>query len=834
MEIKPRKPGGFSTSDEQPHERPHRELSRRAAAEGIVLLENREHVLPLEEGSAIALYGRGATRTVKGGTGSGDVNEREDVSIYDGLKKAGFRILNEQWLSDYNREYDQKRTEWRDDLLSEVRNSERGMEGFFDAYAARPFPAPAGEEPEKEDCDIAIYCLSRTAGEAADRRNVPGDYYLTEKEEKFLDTLCRLYDRVIVVINTGSVMDLSFMDSHKNICGLIFMCQAGMEGGNALADVLSGRVSAGGHLTDTWCYDYEDYPGASDFSFINEDLATEKYEEGIYVGYRYFDSLGIPVRYGFGYGLTYSEFTFEAEESVYLDGVLSLPVNVTNIGDTPAREVLQVYVSPPQSGMEKEFRRLAGYKKTSVLPENDTEQLTVSFPLSSLSSYNTEESCYVLEKGIYGIWCGFSLDKSVLVGGFELSDDVVTRKVKALCVPENTLKEFTIPLEEREELNRKWLARLREEELPVIRIDPLSIKSSTAEYQKEDDIPEEAVRLTDALSEEKLISLLAGAFFDDEKEDVVGSSGLQVPGGAGDTSYKAIEDGIASIVTADGPAGLRIQERYVVNNGNVTPYPFVRTVEHGFFDVDGKKEEGEVFYQYCTAFPVGTLLASSWDPELVFEVGKAVAEEMEIFGVDLWLAPGMNIHRNPLCGRNFEYFSEDPYVSGTMAAAMTEGVQSVEGRGTVIKHFACNNAEDNRFFSNSVLSERALREIYLKGFEIAVTQSQPMAVMTSYNKINGIHSANNKDLVTGILRDEWGFKGIVMTDWTNTWFDDNCTASGCVLAGTDIAMPGNSKDLKDIREALSEGRITLNDIKKCVYRTVRAILRCRKDEEQDS
>ena len=238
MKIKPMKRNGFSTSDEQPHERPHREMARKAAAEGIVLLENRENVLPLENGSAIALYGQGATRTIKGGTGSGDVNEREVVTVFEGLKNAGFRILNEKWLSDYNREYDEKRIRWRDDLLKEVMESERGMEGFFDTYAARPFPAPDGAEPEKEDCDIAIYCISRTAGEAADRRNVPGDYYLTEKEEKFLDSLCRLYDKVIVILNTGSVMDLSFMDSHKNICGLIFMCQAGMEGGNALADVL--------------------------------------------------------------------------------------------------------------------------------------------------------------------------------------------------------------------------------------------------------------------------------------------------------------------------------------------------------------------------------------------------------------------------------------------------------------------------------------------------------------------------------------------------------------------------------------------------------------------
>ena len=827
MESNPRKPRGFNTSEEQPYEKGHRETARKAASEGIVLLENREHVLPLESGSAIALYGQGAVRTIKGGTGSGDVNEREDISVYDGLKNAGFRILNEKWLSDYCREYDEKRVRWRDRLLHEVSSSERGMEGFFDAYAASPFPAPIGNEPEKEDCDTAIYCISRTSGEAADRRNKPGDYYLTEEEEKFLDTLCRLYDRIIVVINTGSVIDLSFMDSHKNICGLIFMCQAGMEGGNALADILSGRVSPSGHLTDTWCYDYEDYPGASDFSFMNEDLTAEKYEEGIYVGYRYFDSLNIPVRYGFGYGLTYSEFSFEAGEPEYDDGEITLPVTVTNIGDVPAREVLQLYVSCPQEGMEKEFRKLAAFKKTEVIPADGTETLELKFSLKDLASFDIEVPGFVLEKGVYGIWCGFSLDKSVITAGFELDRDIVTEKTANLCAPENEMREFTVPKDEREELNEKWLEKIKEENLPVIMIDAGSIPEKVNGYGKDDDIDDTVRSLVEPLSDKKLISLCVGAVSDGGREATVGSNGFQVPGGAGDTSYEVSEDGIASITTADGPAGLRIQEKYILRDGKVKPLPFIKTVEHGFFDMEPDTEEGETFYQYCTAFPVGTLLASTWDPSLAAKVGRAVSEEMETFGVDLWLAPGMNIHRNPLCGRNFEYFSEDPLLSGKMAAAITMGVQSLKGKGTVIKHFACNNAEDNRFFSNSIVSERTLREIYLKGFEIAVKEAQPMAVMASYNKINGVHSANNKALIMSILRDEWGFKGLVMTDWTSTWFGDDCTASGCIKAGTDLIMPGHADDFDDIDHALSEGTISMEDIKTCALRVVRTIVEAR-------
>ncbi len=817
------KKSGFSTPEEQPHERIHREVARKAAAEGIVLLENRENVLPLSRDTGIALYGQGASKTVKGGTGSGDVNEREDVSVYEGLKNAGFHIVNEKWIQEYDRIYGEKRIEWRDGLLREVRESDRGMEGFFDTYAARPFPAPSGPSPEKEDSDTAVYVLSRTSGEAADRRNIKGDYYLTDEEEKFLDDLCRLYDKVIVVLNTGAVMDLSFMDSHKNICGLIFMCQAGMEGGNALADVLSGKVSPSGHLTDTWCYDYEDYPGASDFSFMNEDLTTEKYEEGIYTGYRYFDSLGIPVRYGFGYGLGYSEFTFEAEEPYYEDGIVSLPVTVTNTGDVPAKEVLQVYVSCPQTGLEKEFRRLAGFKKSAVIPADDSSRIEIEIPLSLLSSYDEEEAAWTLENGFYGIWCGFSLDKSVLVSMLSLDKKVILERCKNLCRPENELREFFIPFDEREELYKKWTDKAKDENLPVLEIDADSIETADNTYGIREDIPEEIKSLTASLNDEKLISLVVGDYMPGSERETVGFGSLKVPGGAGDTSRLVNEDGIPSVSTADGPAGLRLDESFVLKNGGVVPKDFLRTVEHGFFVAESSEEEGDRFYQYCTAFPVGTLLASTWNTDILYEAGRAVGEEMEIFGVDIWLAPGMNIHRNPLCGRNFEYFSEDPLLSGKTASAIIKGVQSVKGRGTTVKHFACNNAEDNRFFSNSVLSERTLREIYLKGFEIAVKEAAPAAVMTSYNKINGVHSANNRELVTGILRDEWGFKGLVMSDWTTTWHGDGCTATGCIMAGNDLNMPGREEDREEIKDGLDEGIISREDILKCADRIVRTI-----------
>ena len=826
MEIKADIKTGFTTSEEQPHERPHKEIAKKAAEEGIVLLENKENVLPLEKGAKIALYGQGVKRTIKGGTGSGDVNERNDVSIYDGMKDAGFVIVNEGWIDTYDKEYDRKRIEWRDALLKEVNDPEgkKEKESFFELYAARPFPAPAGDEPEKEDTDTAFYVISRTSGEAADRRNLRGDYYLTEEEEKFLDDLCRLYDKVIVIINTGGVLDLSFMDEHKNICGLIFMCQAGMEGGAALADLISGNVSPSGHLTDTWCYDYEDYPGAMDFSFMNSDLTTERYEEGIYVGYRYFDSLGIPVRYGFGYGLTYSEFIFEASAPEYSEGVISIPVKVTNVGNVPAKEVLQVYISCPQKRMEKEVRRLAAFSKTSLIPADGSENAVLRVKLSDLTSYDSSIPGWILEKGTYGIWVGFSLERSVLSAVFELSDDAITEKTENACVPQDEINEFSIPEDERMATYNKWVSKAAEEGIPCISIDTSGIETRICTYGSDDDIPSEVKSLVDSLNDKKLVSLLMGDLGKADDPTLIGASSYQVAGSAGDTSYLAVDDGIPSIVTADGPAGLRLQEKFIVKDGVIRSLPFIKTVEHGFFDMDKKEEdEGEVYYQYCTAFPVGTLIASSWDPDIAAEVGRAVAEEMEVFGVSLWLAPGMNIHRNPLCGRNFEYYSEDPVLSGTIAAAVTKGVQSISSAGTTIKHFACNNSEDNRYFSNSVISERTLREIYLKGFEIAVKDSQPKAVMTSYNKINGVHAANNEDLITKVLRDEWGFKGLVMTDWTTTWHGDNCTARGCVRAGNDLIMPGHPDDRKEINESLESGLLTRDEVLKCAYRVVRTV-----------
>ena len=303
----------------------------------------------------------------------------------------------------------------------------------------------------------------------------------------------------------------------------------------------------------------------------------------------------------------------------------------------------------------------------------------------------------------------------------------------------------------------------------------------------------------------------------------LGSAGISVPGSAGETNNCALEDGVPGIVLADGPAGLRLMKHYNVHEGKIVNKPFKFSLEGGLFCEGEPADPGETYYQYCTAIPVGTLLAQTWDTALIEEVGEMIGGEMLEFSVTLWLAPGMNIHRNPLCGRNFEYYSEDPLLAGRMAGAMTNGVQNVPGCGTTIKHFACNNQEDNRMGSDSILSERTLREIYLKGFEIAITESQPMSIMTSYNLINGVHAANCEDTCTKAARCEWGFQGVIMTDWTTTEYGPDCTASGCMKAGNDLVMPGAFSDRDNLNQELADGTLSMEDLKACISRLVNIV-----------
>ena len=835
MKAKVRTFNGTTSPEVTQRETDHRKLAREAAAEGFVLLENKDHFLPLAKGSKVGLYGAGAIRTIKGGTGSGDVNERDSVNIFQGMKNAGYDVTSSEWLEDYDKLYVQARLDWKNEIFTKLNGDDTK---FFDAYSATPFFMPSGnpideEKAAADGADTAFFVLARIAGENKDRFDTEGDYFISKEEKAILAQVSRCYKNVVLVINTGGLMDLAFVEEFDNIRSILQYVQAGQEGGNAFADVVSGDVTPSGKMTDTWAKDYYDYPGAEVYSYKSGDLMKEKYEEGIFVGYRYFDTFEVPVRYSFGYGMSYTDFEIRTDDIKVsgrgmMNPKVSVTVTVTNTGDTYAgKEVVQIYASCPQGRLVKEFRRLAGFGKTKLLAPKESQTMTITFPLYQLTSYEEESASWILEPGMYGIWIGNDLNTSVLSGALELDEKAVMTACENICPLKEELNEIVPDAEKVQAREVAWQKEVKEKRMSVIELKAAEIPTEKVDYQPvPEELPGKAGKIVESLSVDQL-ALLATGDPGRAQGNALGSAGISVPGAAAETSPCASEEpwNVTTIALVDGPAGLRLKREYQVDNGKIVASDFLAALEGGFFSKPQEKR-GTTYYQFCTAIPVGTLLAQSWDVELIKRVGEMIGHEMELLNVTLWLAPGMNIHRNPLCGRNFEYYSEDPLLAGMMAAAMTLGVQKVPGCGTTIKHFACNNQEDNRMGSDSILSERALREIYLKGFEIAVKDAQPMSIMTSYNLINGVHAANCYDTCTKAARDEWGFAGAIMTDWTttNVQIQGECTAAGCMRAGNDMVMPGLPEDHENIKKELADGTLTMAELKRCIYNTVNIVL----------
>ena len=819
------------TREEQPSERElmHGKLAKKAASEGIVLLKN-EGILPLKKDTAAALLGYGAEKTVKGGIGSGDVNNRKNISIYQGLKEAGVKIVSEDWISDYHNRYEQAREVWKEKVLEEAKK----VDNPFDAYAENPFAMPLGRKVAEEDiceADVVIYVISRISGEGKDRRKVKGDYYLSEREEEDLRYLAEMNKPVILILNAGGPVELTdILEQTDNIKGILNISQLGQEGGDALADVLLGKEVPGGKLTTTWARRYEDYPDSEEYGYLNGNLEKEKYKEGIYVGYRYFDSFDKKVMFPFGFGLSYTTFEMKCCSINMEESKIRAEVQVTNTGNEYAgKEVVQIYVTLPQTELEKEYKRLAGFAKTRLLKPGETQTLTVEIPQKQLASFNEETHTWIVEKGKYGILIGNSSDKLKLEAVLVVSDDTVLEQMDKICPLQEELEQIYLTKELKEKSVQETGKTDNKRRFPEYYFKPAMIPAKSEDVGKnQENLTEEEKRFVSVLEDratEELIPLLYGKI--SENISTLGAAGIRVPGSAGETCGTLEEDGIPSLVMADGPAGIRLRQWYEVDKETDSIYEMgvLGSLENGILEPGVHHENADTYYQYCTAFPVGTALAQTWDTDLMTEFGKAIAEEMEEFHVNLWLAPGMNIHRNPLCGRNYEYYSEDPYLSGMLAAAVIRGVQSKSGCGVTIKHFACNNQEDNRMGVDSCVSERALREIYLRGFEIAVKEGNPVSIMTSYNLINGIHAANSKDLCMTVARKEWGFDGAIMSDWNTTVPEDGSVPWKCVAAGNDIIMPGNPDDDKNIRQAYKEGKLTEEEIRNCAGHLVSMIRR---------
>lgn len=804
------------------YEKKHTEAVKGSLAECTVLLK-KDGKFPLEAAGKIAAFGSGVRLTVKGGTGSGEVNSHYSVNIEEGLEQAGFEITTKAWLD----AYDAKRAEAKTDFIKRMKAEAKANHQNVMVYAmGKSMPEPNYQIPLEGQGDVAIYVLSRISGEGNDRPVEEGEIKLSATEKRDILALNEKYDKFMLVLNVGGVVDLSDVTEVKNI---LVLSQLGVDTGTALVDILLGRQNPSGKLATTWAA-WDQYAPMDDF----EDINDTRYQEGIYVGYRYFDSFHKKALFPFGYGLSYTEFAHKLS-GVSADGEkITVRAQVTNTGQRAGKQVVQVYVSAPSVKLDKAYQDLCGFAKTKELASGESQEVAITFALSDFASYDEASASYILEAGNYIVRMGVSSQDTAPVALLRLQEDVTT------LVAKNVLGDpgFT---DLRAEAGQT-------ENIPadicVITLSADDFTTEQVDYQPKYEILPEV----EALSIDEAALMNIGGH-DPNKGglvSIIGSAGSQVCGAAGETTTH-VKD-FPSLVMADGPAGLRLAREYyrdekglhAVGQAGIPesfmdymPKPILFFSKLIMGGNKGPKAGTEVKTQYCTAIPIGTAIAQSFNTDLAEKYGDIVGYEMEMFGVHLWLAPALNIHRSIRCGRNFEYYSEDPLLSGMMASAMTLGVQKVAGCGTTIKHFACNNQEDNRMGSDSVISERTLREIYLKGFEIAVKNSQPMSIMTSYNLINGVHAANCYDICTKAARDEWGFAGAIMTDWTTTTDSTAgiCTASGCMRAGNDMVMPGDPADHENIRKELDEGTLDIRELKRCVCNTIRVALQSNQYED---
>ena len=777
----------------------HLQLCCQAAREGMVLLKNEQGLLPFRKNQRVAAFGKGLFDYVKGGGGSGDVSVAYVYNLYDGFAQLKDSICFYQPLVDYYRAYVEK--EYAGDalpgLMSEAELPDELLQG------ARAYT------------DTAMIILSRFSGEGWDRKSVyyegqepserqqsqiserifgESDYYLSPEEAHMIAQVEKYYDRIVLVLNVGGVVDSSWFKENEKISSVLLAWQGGMMGGLATAELLMGQDSPSGKLPDTFAASLEDYPSTESF---HQSPYYVDYTEDIYVGYRYFET--IPgqkekVNYAFGYGLSYTEYEIDCLMACSDQDKVYLTARVENIGSRAGKEVLMAYMEAPQGKLGKARRSLVAYEKTKKLQPGESQLLTLEIPYDHMTSYDdlgkVAKSAYLLEKGTYHFYLGSGLDDLPDQPSYsmELSEDRILCQCQERCAPEQLAERMladgsmeALPLREPTDYEENALGPAEawmDGVAPILRGQPRSYKNW---FLGEKDPGH--IDLIDVYEEKASMDEYLKQFTDLELADLLGgqpNQGIANTFGFGNNPTY----GVPSLMTTDGPAGVRILPDYEI---------------------------------YTTQWPCATQLASTWNRSLLYEIGRMAGEEVKENNLSVWLAPAVNIHRNPLCGRNFEYYSEDPYLTGEMAAAMIKGVQSM-GVAATVKHFACNNKETNRRDSDSRLSERALREIYLKQFEIIIKEADPWVVMSSYNLTNGVRTSECKELLEGILRQEWGYDGVVCSDWytKGEHYKE-------LLAGNDIKMGTGYPER--LMEALELGAICREDMLHSATRVLRMIMK---------
>lgn len=726
----------------------HTELSRKAATEGMVLLKNDNSVLPIKNGTKVALFGKASVDYVKGGGGSGDVTTAYVHNLCDGMeeKQSEGKIEVFESLNGFYRENVKKQY----------------GENIAPGKTTEPKIPKELLKEAADTCDLAVISICRYSNEGADRTE-ENDFYLTAEEKNMIDAVTEKFENTVVVLNVGGMVDTSWFINNTKIPAVLLAWQGGMEGGKAEADILCGDACPSGRLTDTFASSFADYPSSYNF---HESENYVEYTDDIFVGYRYFFT--IPgtvekVNYPFGFGLSYTSFKVETQRVDLTEDILSLTVKVTNIGKMAGKQVIQIYSASPVGLLDKPAFELRDFGKTRNLAPNQSQEMNFKIDIKEFASYSEEKAAYILEKGTYGIYVGISALEKEEVFTFELANSRITQSLTNLCVPKKLSRRL------KSDGNFETLETTEYEKVYDTSDWPTKPTWKFEHIQpdfRDTVIPKERKLLESVVDGEVTLNEFIAQLSIEDLVDIVGgrpNQGVANTWGIGDL----YPFGIPAVMTADGPAGLRI-----------------------------KPEVGVC----TTAWPCATLLACTWDTETVCEVGAAAALEVKENNIGMWLTPALNIHRSPLCGRNFEYYSEDPVVSGKIASALVKGIQS-QGVSSCVKHFCCNNKETNRFASDSRVSERALREIYLKGFKIVVEKAKPWAIMTSYNILNGTYTSENRELIKGILRDEWGYNGLVVSDWGN-WAEHYRE----LKAGNNLRMPssGGKRLLKALELGLTE------------------------------